>query len=115
MNPELQNSLTALANKLGTSVEHLWPILVARERLGNILCAVLLVGLAVLCAYWSRQLFVRARHENVKASQYESDEMPFYTGGVGIIILAFIITGSACFCVVDAIYPEAVVIHSLVK
>lgn len=54
MTPELSNTLAALAQKLGTSVEHLWPMLVAKQRLDSIVvlifCATASAALA-FCAW----------------------------------------------------------------
>ena len=53
MNPELQNTLAMLAQKFGTSVEHLYPILVAKAKMDAALCVygfglLTILGIAVV-------------------------------------------------------------------
>lgn len=106
MTPELQNTLAMLAQKLGTSVEHLWPILVAKERLDAFLClgGGLIFGIAFL---------VGAAYLAKKAID-DWDEITWLPASLFLVfaVIALIISIAS---IGDACYPEAAAIHSLIK
>ena len=103
MNPELQNVIADLARKLGTTAEKLFPILVARERLGAA------VGLLVSCIFIAVfALAIWICWENREDWQ----EGSFFG-----IFAAFIIMGFFLIIAVNSFpnyfYPEAAAIYSL--
>ena len=106
MNPELQNALAELCKKLGTSIEHVYPILVAQAKLNALLCgcgegllACCLLGLAI-------NFYIRARKE-------ESEPEGYYMG-IALCSLLIILLGAFAISAVSRyVYPEAAVIHHL--
>ena len=48
MTPELQNTLAALAQKLGTSVEYLWPLLVRHTYISSLTSLISYGSLSIL-------------------------------------------------------------------
>jgi hypothetical protein len=111
MNPELQNILAMLALKLGTSVEHLFPILVSHARTEAITSIIFgMVGMipVILCLRWALKILKGDGSLNC------SDLFPFacmtaIVGGVAAIILPIMVACS----VPDVLYPEATAIQSL--
>ena len=106
MTPELQNTLAALANKLGVSVEYLWPKLVGHALVdawtGIVFGAIGMV-VVVLALKWA---FKTIR---------EGGELEFagiltaIVAGVSAIILPIMMV----YCIPNVCYPEAAVLRSL--
>lgn len=106
MTPQLQETLAALAQKLGTTVEHLWPVLVARQRLDACLGIVCGFGFGLALAYAVYYIF--------KNYDDLDDMFPaalsITLGGLASLIL--IIMG---FCnITNAVYPEVAALQSLI-
>lgn len=105
MNEELQKTIAELAEKMGISLEKLWPILVADRRLDNIMGLAASICFMILSAISFAALW---RHDEIE----EFARMC----GVLFSICIFII---CLFCVFASIspiiYPEAAVIRSLLS
>jgi hypothetical protein len=107
MNPELQNTLAMLAQKFGTSVEHLYPMLVAKAKLDAVLCVygfgfLTILGVAVVTFL----IYALAK--------WDWDEIVF----VPILITVLLVVIFACLSVGNISnyrYPEAAAIHSLLN
>ncbi len=109
MTPELSNVLAALAQKLGTSVEQLWPVLVARARFDaamNITFCTLLGA-----AYVTFLVFAT---KALKKEEDWSDTNPVWPIGCLIGGIAFVV----CLgCVFDGVtnlaYPEVAALKTI--
>ena len=111
MTPELQNTLAMLAQKLGTSVEHLWPILVAKTKIDAGVGIIWMGLLGVAMAFISWGAFKELRKEHGTWS-----DAPFGYGllmGISGIAACVLLSCSVC-SIGDFIYPEAAAIHSLI-
>jgi len=102
--------LEALAAKLGTTVEHLWPLLVQRTRVVGIVDAVVCVFvLALLTGGWVWFWCAKARAESY-------DDWPAFVGVIGgsvtlIVLLAVMVCASGI--VARIVQPEASTIVDL--
>lgn len=105
MNPELQQTLTALANKLGTSVERLWPMLVSKERFEAILGMVIGFGGAAALAWLV--CYIWPRYDELY------DKFPVLTVASFSIIMGLIFVMVAICSIPQAVFPEASAIQSL--
>lgn len=113
MSPELSKTLAELAQKLGTSVEHLWPILVGQARLDAIVAVVGCGVGAVAATFICRMAFVRM-------GKPKQDFMDDHALGWGVVmVLASIATLILALCAMSSIsavfYPEAQVIKNLLS
>lgn len=112
MTPELQNTLAALAQKLGTTVDHLWPLLVAKTKLDAgitvIFCAVLAFGLAYVgyCSY--KQLRIE---RDAFSDAHLGWGLLLGASGIASIILMF----AAASSISDFVYPEPAAIQNLIN
>lgn len=108
MTPELQNTLAALAAKLGVTIEYLWPKLVGHAQVGAwstiIFCAVGIVGSA-FALRWC-----------IKTGLAPKDELVYLLSSTGLFVfttlmiaLPIVLTSK----VPDAIFPEAAAIKSI--
>lgn len=105
MTPELSNVLAELAKKLGTSAEHLWPILVARARFDAAMAIVFCVLIvAVLTAF-----ILKA----IKAMKEEDDRLDWPTGSLisGALIVIFV--ACAFGATVNFVYPEVAALKTI--
>lgn len=101
MTPELQNTLAALANKLGTSVERLWPILVAEKRLDSIIAIVIGATFTTLAVIFFRK-GLEADDEMDRAAVLVVTSIAFV---IGVLVAGGFVS--------SAVYPEAAVITKL--
>ena len=107
MTPELSTTLASLAQKLGVSVEYLWPKLVAHARASAITSAV--VGaLAITVAIF----ILKSVHKNMVGDTYDDDMGPIMIAVFAVIALlaATLMVSSS---IPDALFPEAAALHSL--
>jgi len=102
MKPDLSTVLAQLAEKLGTSVEHLWPILVARERVAALLTIIFLGFMFVLgllgWGFWTRSV-----------RQREAKGVPVgdaWFGIVGAAIWLVVILIAMCCNTINYLFPE---------
>lgn len=112
MTPELQNTLAMLAQKLGTSVEHLWPLLVAKMRVDAGIGFLWMGILGTVMALISWQAFKELREEHSPFS-----DAPLGWGllmGITGIAACALISCAAC-CISDFAYPEAAALQSLLR
>ena len=112
MTPELQNTLAMLAQKLGTSVEHLWPILVVKTKVDAGIGILWMGGLGTVMAIiaWAAFKELRKEHE-------EFSDAPM---GWGLLmgisgIAACVLLSCSVGCISDFLYPEAAAIHALIR
>ena len=108
MTPELSNTLAALANRLGTTVEQLWPMLVARQRLGAILGLVFGVFVAAICAFGCWKAYTK------KYDRFDEDMgikwLPIgILGPIGVVAL-----GISVGEIPNIVFPEIAAIKSLI-
>ena len=101
MNPELQNTLAMLANKMGTTSERLWPLLVAKAKFEAWACLIGGLGFTALFVFAS-VLCWRKRDD------WDSEPGTFIFGLIAIIPLII-----ALAAIGDAAYPEAAALQSL--
>ena len=103
----LDATLAKLAEKFGTTVEQLFPILVAKERLDAIVCvgvALILWGIAK--PLWKRLYPIADIWDDGKGAAVAS-------GLVGFSLILLIVTLCAIGSISTIVYPEAAVIKSL--
>ena len=101
MNPELSKVLADLAAKLGTSVEHLWPVLVAERRLDSIIAIAIGATFATLGAIFFRK--------GLKVHN-EADRIVVLVVTAIAFIVGVCTTGGFLS---SAVYPEAAIISKL--
>jgi hypothetical protein len=104
MNPTLQDTLNTLAQKLGTTAERVFPMLVAQERLSAWVWIAVGIALTSLCGVAFRRCY--------KLTQEDDDFGPilFLIPFIGVIFSLFI------WCnIPEAIYPEASAIRSILN
>ena len=111
MTPELQNTLAMLAQKLGTSVEHLWPILVAKTKIdagiGIIWMGVL--GFTMALIAWQAFKELHKKHDFCSDAPLGWGLLMAITG-----ISACVLLSCAVCTIGDFIYPEAAAIQGLI-
>ena len=101
--------LKALADKLGTTVEYLWPIMVAHQRIDAIVIIVSsgLLAAALLVAWCC---FLPTA---LKAYKQEYGDPMVFIPHVVLAITFFIVTAISLSGISDAMYPEAAAIKEL--
>ena len=108
MTPEISRALAELANKLGTSVEYLWPMMVKHEVATSVagLIACLLVAAALFfSAYRMLRFFMSDKYVM---------ELDFELALVGMVaILGVVFVCISLGEIPDIIVPEAAAIKSL--
>lgn len=107
MNDQLQGTLTDLARKLGTSVDRVWPLLIAKERMdwiASACVALLFIGVSVM-------LHRIATKDGDKYDLLENGWSVFASIGwlLSLCLVCYVISN-----VGSLIYPEAGAIQSLV-
>ena len=112
MNPELQNTLAMLARTLGTSIEHLWPLLVAKTKvdagIGILWMGVLGAFMAVIS--WTAYKELREEHDMFSEAPMALGVLVAITG-----IAACVLLSCSVGCISDFLYPEAAAIQSLIR
>lgn len=120
MTPELQNTLAALAQKLGTSVEYLWPLLVRHTYIESLMLLIAMSGLAflsmIVAVVGLRVRFfstIAKKHYNERSAD-EDNLMTGWTialvaGGAFFILFSLFAIG----VVGDVMVPEAAAIKSI--
>lgn len=106
MTPQLQETLAALAQKMGTTVERVWPVMVAQQRLDAILGMVCGFGFGAILAYVVYYIF--------KNYERMDDMFPAALGIIfaGVASFCLIIMG---FCnITTAVYPEVAAFRYLI-
>lgn len=113
MTPELQNTLAILAQKLGTSIDHLWPVLVAKAKVDAGIGIIWMGSLGLAMAFISLEAYKKLVQ---KERPYAND------ADFGLSLLMAICGIATCVllscsvsCISDFIYPEAAAIHSLMN
>ena len=91
MTPELSKTLNELAQRLGTSAEHLWPLLVAQQRLEAWILVVACGLSALLCGVVAWRL--SKRHDL---------EVPT----IAVIMLGLLSVGVGLSGISTIVYPE---------
>ena len=120
MTPELQNTLAALAQKLGTSVEYLWPLLVRHTYINSLMLLIAKSGIAfagfvaVVIALRVRFFSAIAKKPYIERSDDEDDLMTVWAmtlvaGGAFFILFSLF----ALMDVGDVMVPEAAAIRSI--
>ena len=113
MTPELQNTLAALAQKLGTSVEYLWPLLVRHAYISSLTSLISYGSLSILSLIGSillARISIGAFKSNLK------DEcLPIvclWMASVLLLITIFSAT-SAIGSLPNVMVPEAAAVKSI--
>lgn len=102
MTPEISKALAELANKLGTSVEYLWPLMVKHALVTSVttlvVCSIITIA-CLIAAHWSYKIF-----------KEEGDCLGLMFGAA---LVAVMFASVALSCIPDIIVPEAAAIKSL--
>lgn len=107
MTPELQNTLANLASKLGTSVEKLWPLLVARTRFEAIIGVIFGAAGAFVCYRAIKKA------ANGKRDHYGDWELPnILIVGIGSIAFTILLCASVS-SIPDIFFPEVGAIKTI--
>jgi hypothetical protein len=91
MNDKTQEALVALSEKLGTTTEYLWTILVHQARY-DIITSVIQMIIMFLIVYWTIKLHIKF----YKSDAYYKDSVVFamiFAGGLSIIMIIFFLNG----------------------
>ena len=107
MTPELQNTLAALANKLGVSVEYLWPKLVGHAKVDawtGIIFGSIGMVVVVFILKWA---FKVIREDD---DLFPAGVLTAIIAGIFAIVLPIMVACS----ISNACYPEASALHSLI-
>ena len=103
MTPEISKALAELANKLGTSVEYLWPLMVKHEVATSVTVMVAGLILSIGLFFIAYKLYRNTRDD------YYSDTFPaIVVACLGLILAVFSLAE-----IPDIIVPEAAAIKSL--
>lgn len=112
MNPELQNTLAQLAQKMGTTVERLWPMLVEKQKLDSLLIlisfgvlGVVSLLIVLVCVF---KMIWPSRNDFFYDFPFE---MPILFFGFTTIIFSAV----AISAIPDYVYPEAATVQTLIK
>lgn len=109
MTPELSNVLAALAHKLGTSAEQLWPVLVARARFD---AAMNIVFCTVLGA--ASVAFIVLAIKAFKKEDDWYDANPVWPiGGLISAVLAIVCLGCGLDGITNLAYPEVAALKTI--
>jgi hypothetical protein len=109
LSEELLKRLDALATKMGTTVDHLWPVLLRQQRIEGIYDVVVGLLLVVVCvAIW------RATGKYIREHEYDSDiAWPVRVVGIGIFgLFALVLFGEAITCLLN---PEYAALKALAE
>jgi len=104
MSPNLQDTLNAIAQKLDTTADRVFPMLVAKARLDAWICislGTIFVALGIVVSIWFYRLW-----------KHDDDYLP------GLIITPIVIIPLSMLIwmnISNAIYPEAAAIQSIVS
>ncbi len=116
MNTEqAQKELAPLAEKLGTSVEHIWNVLIRQaimdglSSLGTALLAIV-AGVIAVFVYRYRMSAIKQRPTSSEGFRTFNDEMEQFTTGLGLVIVllgCLIIFGNQFYWILtDFLNPE---------
>lgn len=108
MNEELLSRLDQLANKLGTTIDYLWPKLVRYELISNSAQLAIFCVMFILLTYVAIRLCKAFVKETEKS---ESDALFCLTCIVGLI--ALVILASAVVTVPKVFVPEVAALKTL--
>ena len=99
---ELQEVLKVLADQFGTTVSHVWEILVKQQMVDSITTIAMIVAMAIICIL-SIIVLVRAKKYSDEKNDYDSDSViisrtiAIITGALLVLIVPFcldnIVTG----------------------
>ena len=106
MNPEITNLLSGLANKFGTTVEYLWPLLLKHEVATSILSLTCCCVIGLVIAIASAFLF--------RWGWRTEEESGLFFGSIGLFV-GMLILALGLSEISDIVVPEAAVIKSIVN
>ena len=97
MNEQTQEALVKLAEKLGTTTEYLWQILIAQARV-DIVISVIQMTFMFLFIYWTIKLHIRfsKKHEDRHSFYYYNESAVggmVFAGLASIIMIIFFLNG----------------------
>lgn len=111
MNPELQNTLAQLAQKMGTSVERLWPMLVAKQKLDSFLIMATFGTLGAVCIL----ILLIPVYFFIKDFKEFGIDSPSVLPIIILGLLALIFSAVSISAIPDYVYPEAATVQTLLK
>lgn len=103
MTPEISKALAELANKLGTSVEYLWPMMVKHEVATSVTALVAGLVFSIGFFFLAYKLY-RCADDDVCGDTFPA----FLAACLGLLLAVFSLTE-----IPDIIIPEAAAIKSL--
>lgn len=109
MDPNLSKVLADLAAKLGTSVEQLWPVLVAHTRLSAIITVISLLVSSIALGAAAAWMF---KPDDNRSS---FDDGSCKMVGSLLAFIAFLILMACLCCIPDIVYPEIYALKSILN
>lgn len=103
MTPEISKALAELANKLGTSVEYLWPLMVKHEVATSVTAMVAGLIFSIGSFFLAYKLY-----RNTRDDCYRDTFPAILVACLGLLLAVFSLTE-----IPDIIVPEAAAIKSL--
>lgn len=104
---ELQEILKVLADQFGTTVSHLWGVLVKQQMIDSITTIAMIVAMAIICIL---SIIVLVRHVKKYGDEFSDSEIPVLVSGAIAFVsgLFLMIIVPVCFTdiVTGFINPE---------
>lgn len=115
MNDQYAKLLTDLGNKLGTTGEHLWEVLVRQAPINSLIFFAFNIGLVIAAVWLSKVAITWGK----KHRDDYSDFPPFLAPAIGAVILWFIIIFSVgtdiSTAVAGFVNPEYAALHEVME
>ncbi len=113
MDDKTLQALTALAQKLGTTAEYLWGVLLKQAPITGLVHLALLISLVVMAVWWTRVVIDKTTEKEVKGfcyprAEWESDEALGAWLSVALTVLhaLFFVTTNLADTVAALLNPE---------
>lgn len=110
MTPELSNVLAALAQKLGTSAEHLWPLLVARARLD----AAMGITFSAVIGITSVVVIILSAKAYKREREWSDVNPGWALSGIIACVLVVVCLGCIGDGITNLVYPEVAALKTII-
>ena len=116
MDDKTLQTLTALANKLGTTAEYLWSVLLKQAPITGVTDLLLLIALVLGTAIWARTVYVNTSEEEWE-KRWQDDTAPIAWISVAVLfVITLILVTSNLSMVFAALFnPEYWALKQVLK
>lgn len=115
MNEQTQQLIEKLADKLGTTAEHLWSVLVRQAPISSTIDAIALCIYAAVMVWGYRLVREKTKEDGDWNDHYGSIALPWIIWGVGMIFLVNVLCCSLSNIVSGFVNPEYWVLKEILS